>query len=386
LGGTFCKIYDGGPFLTTVQCNAPVGTDPVLSFQVPTRIPISGGIEEIDDLKAPAGYTILFVMMKAGNGGIRFDAPATTTEVDNLFTSYCPHNSQFLDLSNLQVCVKPFQTPPTPAPVKVTPAPVKPTKPTKAPTKGYGDPHFVTWNGEKFDFHGECDLVFIQNPHFRQGLGLNIHMRTKMRRNWSFVDVAVIQIGDDILEVKGGQEEHYWINQVEYDATPTAVISGFNMRYKLANKKQRVFIIDLEQGQSIEIRTYKDFVGVTVHGATDADFGASVGITGEFGSGRKLGRDGKEIEDLIAYGQDWQVMPSDGLLFRTLEGPQYPLEQCRLPSTFAGTARRRRLGENTAKLELARQACAEKIQNPEDFDSCVFDVLLTDDAEMAGAF
>jgi hypothetical protein len=284
----------------------------------------------------------------------------------------------------------------TPAPVKVTPAPVKGTtapvkatpaqKPTNAPTKGWGDPHFVTWNGEKFDFHGECDLVFIQNPRFRQGLGLNIHMRTKMRRNWSFVDVAAIQIGNGILEVKGGQDERYWINQKEYNAAPTGVIGGFKMRYQRANKKQRVFIIDLEHGQSIEIRTYKDFVGVTVHGATAADFGSSVGITGEFGSGRKLGRDGREIKDVNDYGQDWQVQLSDGLLFRTLEGPQFPLEQCRLPSTFEGTARRRRLGESSAKLEWARQACVDKIKNLEDLEACVFDVLLTDDIEIAGAF
>jgi hypothetical protein len=65
LGGIFCKIYDGGPFLTNVQCDAAVGTDPVLNFQVPVRIPSNGGIKEIDNLKAPAGYKILFVMMKA---------------------------------------------------------------------------------------------------------------------------------------------------------------------------------------------------------------------------------------------------------------------------------------------------------------------------------
>jgi hypothetical protein len=271
--------------------------------------------------------------------------------------------------------------PPTNKPVK--PPTAKPNKgPTKAPTKGYGDPHFLTWNGDKFDFHGECDLVFVKNPHFRDGLGMDIHMRTKIRRNWSFVDVATLRIGADVLEVKGGKDERYWINGVEHDATPNSSISGFPIRYQRANSKQRVFIVDIGNDQMIEIRTYKDFVGVTVNGANKEDFGESTGLTGEFGTGRKLSRDGSVIEDVNDYGQEWQVHPEDGHFFRSLEGPQFPLQQCTLPSSFESNSRNRRLGESTTKMALAEKACA----GAADFDACVFDVLLTDDIEMAGAF
>jgi hypothetical protein len=32
-----------------------------------------------------------------------------------------------------------------------------------------GDPHFKTWQGQHFDFHGECDLVLLQSKEFESG-------------------------------------------------------------------------------------------------------------------------------------------------------------------------------------------------------------------------
>ena len=46
----------------------------------------------------------------------------------------------------------------------------------------YGDPHFQTFPsdggaGQKFDFHGQCDLVFADSPNFANGLGMAVHIR-----------------------------------------------------------------------------------------------------------------------------------------------------------------------------------------------------------------
>jgi hypothetical protein len=249
-----------------------------------------------------------------------------------------------------------------------------------------GDPHFTTWNGSKFDFHGECDLVFVHSPAFHNGLGLDIHVRTKIVRTWSYIDVAVVKIGKDVLEYKGGDDEQYWINKVAYDGTASNKIGDFNIEYKRTSSKQREMNIDIGDGHRIEIKSYKTMVGVTIVGGTKADFGKSVGLTGEFGTGRKLGRDGREISDANEFGQEWQVHAEDGLFFRTLEGPQFPLEQCKMPSSFQGAERHRRLGESTAKVEAAEKACADKIKDPEEFENCVFDVLLTNDIGIAGAY
>lgn len=44
-----------------------------------------------------------------------------------------------------------------------------------------GDPHINSWSGQTYDFHGGCDLVLLQDPDFANGLGLNIHIRTKIK-------------------------------------------------------------------------------------------------------------------------------------------------------------------------------------------------------------
>ena len=40
-------------------------------------------------------------------------------------------------------------------------------------------PNFSLLSGKEFDFHGGCDLVLLQNPSFSNGLGLNVHVRTR---------------------------------------------------------------------------------------------------------------------------------------------------------------------------------------------------------------
>lgn len=48
------------------------------------------------------------------------------------------------------------------------------------PPEAFGDPHFQTWTGLRFDYHGECDLVLLSAPMFEGG-PLDIHIRTKIR-------------------------------------------------------------------------------------------------------------------------------------------------------------------------------------------------------------
>lgn len=45
----------------------------------------------------------------------------------------------------------------------------------------FGDPHFETWTGEKFDFHGACDLKLLES----RSHNLTIHIRTTQRYHYS---------------------------------------------------------------------------------------------------------------------------------------------------------------------------------------------------------
>jgi len=81
---------------------------------------------------------------------------------------------------------------------------------TASPPGTKGDPHFKTHGGEMYDFHGGCDLVLLDNPDFMDGLGMKVHVRTKIETWWSFVESAAIQIADQVIEVVGG-DNNQWL-------------------------------------------------------------------------------------------------------------------------------------------------------------------------------
>jgi hypothetical protein len=249
-----------------------------------------------------------------------------------------------------------------------------------------GDPHFSTWSGDKYDFHGVCDLVLLTNPSFRNGLGMDIHLRNKKTRLWSYVSSVVIRIGHETLEVIGGiGETRLWINKQERQdkelTTEKATIAGHPVVFQQINTSSRSFTIALTNDAQVLIKTWKGYVSVHIHGADDANFGKTLGLMGAYPSGDKLARDNTTlIQDHNLFGLEWQVRPTDGDLFHDVDGPQFP-QQCEIPST---SALRRRLGESVISKEDAQLACARV--SLEDFDLCVFDVMATNDKDAVGAY
>ena len=121
-------------------------------------------------------------------------------------------------------------------------------------------------------------------------------------------------------------------------------------------------------------------VSVSVENADVNRFHDSVGMMGEFGSGRMLARDGKTVlENPIEFGQEWQTRPGqDPKLFQVDRAPQYPRQKCILPGPSSKQGRR--LGETLAR-NAAEKACAHWNGQKE---LCVFDVMATGDLEVAG--
>ena len=269
---------------------------------------------------------------------------------------------------------------PTPTPTKKpTPKPTNDKEDPKPPSGVGGDPHFTTWAGEKFSFHGACDLVLLHSEEFSDGLGMDIHIRTKHIRQFSYITSAAIRIGDEVLEVTG-RNKLYYLNGIANAELPNT-ISGFKITHKDVGDKQQTFLIHLEQ-QTLVVKTWKEFVSVKIEHAKHHDFGSSVGLMGSFGTGMHLARDGKTvIHDIDEFGREWQVLSSEPKLFQTIQMPQHP-QECAMPPQ--STVDRRRLGEATITEEAAAKACGHV--SPEDFDFCVYDVLATSDISMAGAY
>jgi hypothetical protein len=239
-----------------------------------------------------------------------------------------------------------------------------------------GDPHFKTWRGKRYDYHGECDLVLFESSKFMQGLGAAVHVRTKMQRDMSYVSNAALKIGEDVFEVASKGIHH--LNGVE---GVVGEISGFAITHTQPNDHQHVFNVNLGEGERILIKTYKDFVSVMVDGAEHKHFGDSVGLMGAFEKGRMLARDGKtELNAPNAFGQEWQVRDTEPKLFQTNRFPQYP-QVCTMPAPNQMSSLRRRLSESSVEQLAAEKACAH--WGEEGKDDCVFDVLTTGDLEMA---
>jgi hypothetical protein len=151
------------------------------------------------------------------------------------------------------------------------------------------------------------------------------------------------------------------------------------------NKKTNRFTVHLLSGndEKIVIQSFKEWVSVSFVNAKEEDYGASVGLLGNFHTGARLARDGVTVmDDAIDFGQAWQVLPSDPNIFEAERGPQYPAK-CILPDT---AQTHRRLGEQAVSRAQAEKACIHRAALEQSF--CIKDVMASNDLEMphAGAF
>ena len=250
-----------------------------------------------------------------------------------------------------------------------------------------------TWKREHFEYHGQCDMVLFQDEKFLNDLGLQVHIRTKLVRYWSYVKAVAIRIGDDILEVEGTAEEthignQYWFNYV-FQGDLDQQIGGFPVTTEILSSFRRKFEICLDKaypGLKIVIQTYKEFVRIDVLNPSEEAFKNTVGLMGDFKTGKTLARDGATVmDDFIEFGNEWQVLPSDQEIFHKSESPQFP-EKCIDPEDPRGDRhRRRKLEEMSVTEKQAETACA-KLPNADDRKDCVYDILATQDIGMVGAY
>jgi hypothetical protein len=239
-----------------------------------------------------------------------------------------------------------------------------------------GDPHFTTWSGEKFDFHGECDMVLVSNPDFADGLGMHIHGRTKIHHDWSAFESAAIKIGDDIFEVKG--KTHWWNG--EENAELPVFIGGYMVDRPTVSAHAARYVVHLGDGERIYLKSYDEFLWVGVEGPKSKDFANTVGLLGTYG-GVKLARNGlDEMTDTNAFGQEWQVRyDQDPQLFHTREGPQWP-NKCVMPAAPKPEGRVAR----HLRMSVAKEACSHV--SKASYDDCVADVVATNNADLAQAY
>ena len=266
------------------------------------------------------------------------------------------------------------------------------TSTSKPGTKG--DPHFKTHSGEMYDFHGGCDMVLLDNPEFMDGLGMLVHIRTKIATWWSYVESSVIRVGKDTVEIRGGDHDDWlFVNGVSQEARTDKFTmvnfgaDGLFIRYLKSNGNGEVhFHFGPEK---IVMKTYKDFVKVEVNAKGSKQFENSLGLLGRFPDGQRVGRDGTTfIEDVNKFGQEWQVQADEPKLFHTYEGDWIvPAgQQCAMPiDTVEKKQLRQRRLSSGMEMDAAEKACSH-ITDATEHKACVFDVLSTQDINMAAVW
>ena len=254
-----------------------------------------------------------------------------------------------------------------------------------------GDPHFKTHSGEMYDFHGGCDLVLLENPDFAEGLGMTVHIRTKIETWWSYVEAAVLKIGEETVEI---QQDQLHINGEAVDMTtvtdePTVTkMAGLTLRYMRVGGNIEAHVY-LANGEKILLKTYKGFVKVQLAKEGSEQYRGSHGLLGRFPDGKRVARDGETfLEDVNEFGQEWQVQVGEPKLFHTYDDAWVvPAGQkCAMPDASAAKQqlRQRRLA-NGLETEAAEKACAH-LESADDRKACVYDVISTQDMDMAGAW
>jgi len=270
--------------------------------------------------------------------------------------------------------------------IKVTSCTKLPTRQptTPAPTKksnSGADPRFHMWNGVWFAFHGECDIVLLQCSNFADGAGLFIHARTEIRTQYSFIRNLAFRIGDEVFEVAGQHE--YYLNGVARVNAPS-IYAGFSV--KRMNETMRcgelglcakviAYSLDLAEFGKVVVTIWRDFIYIAISG-TNIGFNGSVGLLGNWGKPGKFARDNRTVlDDDNAFGEEWQVLKSEPMIFHEKRAPQHP-QRC----NPAPKVMERRFEDPQAETD-ARKACSRL--SGEEFEMCIVDVMLTGDINMA---
>lgn len=113
---------------------------------------------------------------------------------------------------------------------------------------------------------GGCDLVMLSDPNFFNGLGMDIHVRTTIKTWWSYISSAVIRIGENTLEITGGEDSARYIlnggNEQEI-VDGEGALGDFTVTFKRVNNHQSKIRIALgRQSDAVAFETFKSFIRV----------------------------------------------------------------------------------------------------------------------------
>lgn len=238
---------------------------------------------------------------------------------------------------------------------------------------------------------------------FGNGLGLDLHIRTEIKLNWSFISNVAVRIGSDIFEASAKDAASYYngvqmtvsefpfIMEGKYVVSKTesvqqvSVHKGNETERRDARQNTKIsYIIQLGNDDLIGITLHKNMLSIRVAvflNDTEGMLGVHDGTQG------MVGRDHlTTLNDPLMMGKEWQVNETESMLFQDpYRKPQHP-SGCILPAgNKQSKTERRLLRVHESNYYIAKEACATIIdQDMHDF--CVDDVIFTGDTDLAQGY
>jgi von Willebrand factor type D domain len=254
-----------------------------------------------------------------------------------------------------------------------------------------GDPHFMTIDGTAYTYHGQCDLVMAKSNNLdNTGLSLDVHARTTIKGDWSYVSNVAIKIGNDILEITTDSNITHYLNGEANVDFPILLADKYIVRQShvepFPGQIRTDYKIDLKvrdegslfRGDTISIKNFKEMLTLDVEAQLTDSIGM-LGVSGEEGVYKRdlVTRLDRETQT-AQMGIEWQVRSNEPKLFvDRYRAPQFP-EQCFLPKV---SSRKLRSLQSLNNADIAKTACANVDSSMREF--CVHDVMLTGDAQVA---
>jgi len=101
------------------------------------------------------------------------------------------------------------------------------------------DPHYRTFDGTYYDFHGECDTVLLKSEF------VNVHLRTEQKGGWAGAIHVAVGIGNQTLEMQAFPAK-VLLNGATIAASTT--FAGFPFNFVLNG-----YSLNLGKGQFINV-------------------------------------------------------------------------------------------------------------------------------------
>ena len=209
-----------------------------------------------------------------------------------------------------------------------------------------------------------------------------IQVRTTRIKYFSYIEKIGIKIGDDVLEF-ANDVANVKLNGVVATPPPGKMKVLMANKYEVVRFKKSVIVrLDKENQNALTYskanHTKIDLIArkigwpsLKLNAGAHHLFDGSVGLLGDFATGKKLARDGiTELNDPTEFAEEWQVRETEPMLFWDVRAPQYPAK-CKPPEKVMGN----RLGISHMRKDAEKVCAAWK----EDIEDCIFDVLASRD-------